>query len=128
LQDIQDELPDTPGNKGSGIGLGKGDGLEADILYYMNLAQSYALPIRKRPLEKSGALYPHNYAPWEAGKPVYDINPWKSFGLAASRVYPLCGKSSGYSRNCARMRSSVFISPKSRDRTALVGAHAKITV
>ncbi len=80
LQDIQDELPNTPGKKGHGMGLGKGDGLEADILYYMNLAQRYALPIRKRPAGKSGSLYPHDFEAWEAGKPFYDIDPWKSFG------------------------------------------------
>jgi hypothetical protein len=80
LQDIQDDLQDSLGKKGQGIGLGKGDDLEADILYYMKLAQKYALPIRKRPMEKSGSLYPHHHLPWEAGKPVYDIDPWKSFG------------------------------------------------
>jgi hypothetical protein len=46
----------------------------------MHLARNYALPIRKRPMAKSGSLYPHHHLPWEAGKPVYDIDPWKSFG------------------------------------------------
>lgn len=80
LQDIQDDLPNTLGEKGQGIGLGKGDGFEADMLYYMHLAQNYALPIRKRPMQKSGSLYPHHHVPWEAGKPFDDIDPWKSFG------------------------------------------------
>ena len=80
LGDIEGDLPDSPGKEGLGIGLGKGDGLEANRLYYMNLAKNYALPIRKRPMQKSGSLYPHHYVPWEAGKPVYDIAPWKSFG------------------------------------------------
>lgn len=80
LQDIQDDLPESLGNKDREIGLGKGDGLEADRFYYMHLARNYALPIRKRPMAKSGSLYPHHHLPWEAGKPVYDIDPWKSFG------------------------------------------------
>jgi hypothetical protein len=81
LQDIQDELSKGFEKKGGRkLGLGKGDGFDSDILYYMKLAQSYALPIRKRPMEKSGSLYPHHHVPWEAGKPFYDIDPWKSFG------------------------------------------------
>lgn len=80
LQDIQDDLSNTLGNKGQGMGLGKGDGFDADMFYYMNLAQNYALPIRKRPVQKSGSLFPHHHVPWEAGKPFYDIDPWKSFG------------------------------------------------
>ncbi len=31
-------------------------------------------------MEKGGSLYPHHDVPWEAGKPFYDIDPWKSFG------------------------------------------------
>jgi hypothetical protein len=80
FQDIQDDLPNTLGKKDQGAGLGKGDGFEADMLYYMHLAQNYTLPIRKRPMQKSGSLYPHHYVPWEAGKPFDDIAPWKSFG------------------------------------------------
>ncbi len=80
LKDIQDDLSDSLKKNGLDIGLGKGDGFDAEILYYMKLAQNHALPIRKRPLEKSGSLYPHHHAPWEAGKPFYDIDPWKSFG------------------------------------------------
>jgi hypothetical protein len=80
LQDIQDDLSNALGKKGQEMGMGKGDRLDADILYYMKLAQNYALPIRKRLMEKSGSLYPHHHVPWEAGKPFNDIDPWKSFG------------------------------------------------
>ncbi len=38
LQDIQDDLPDMVRQKGQGIGPGKSNGFEADILFYMNLA------------------------------------------------------------------------------------------
>ncbi len=80
LQDIQEEVSNGLGKKGQGMGLGKGAGFDTDILYYMKLAQDFALPIRKRAMEKSGSLYPHHHVPWEAGKPFHDIDPWKSFG------------------------------------------------
>lgn len=80
FQDIQKDISNVLGKKGQGMGLGKGNSLDVEILYYMNLAQKYALPIRKRLIEKSGSLYPHHHVPWEVGKPFNDIDPWKSFG------------------------------------------------
>jgi hypothetical protein len=80
LQDIQDDLAKARDKQGQAMGLGKGSRVEANILYYMKLAQNYALPVRKRPMAKSGSLYPHHHVPWEAGKPFIDIDPWKSYG------------------------------------------------
>jgi hypothetical protein len=80
LEDIQDDISDALGEMGQRIGFGKGESIDADMLYYMKLAQNYALPVRKRPIQKSGSLYPHHHVPWEAGKPIYNIDPWKSFG------------------------------------------------
>ena len=80
VQDIQDDLERARGQDRGEIGLGKGNGIDVDALYYMKLAQHYALPVRKRPMEKSGTLYPHHHVSWEAGKPFHDIDPWKSFG------------------------------------------------
>ncbi len=80
LQDIQGDLSRALRKKGRDIRLGEGDDTDADMLFYMKLAQNYALPIRKRPMEKSGCLSPHQHVPWEVGNPVYDIDPWKSFG------------------------------------------------
>jgi hypothetical protein len=62
------------------MGLGPGRSLDADILYYMKLADNYLLPIRKTPMENSGSLYPHHHVPWEVGSPYQDIDPWTSFG------------------------------------------------
>jgi hypothetical protein len=84
FQDIQKEISKVRGENGQAIGLGKGDGHCADRLFYMKLARNYALPVRQRPLEKSGSLYPHHHVPWEAGKPFYDIDPWKSLGKIMS--------------------------------------------
>jgi hypothetical protein len=62
------------------MGVGRGRPLDADMLYYMKLADNYLLPIRKKPMKKTGSLYPHHHVPWEAGKPYQDIDPWTSFG------------------------------------------------
>ncbi|MBT4267443.1 MAG: VWA domain-containing protein [Deltaproteobacteria bacterium] len=80
LEDIEEEIPSSLKKKGKQMGFGKGVGLDGDVLYYMKLAQNYALPIQKRPLERSGSLYPHNHIPWEVGQPFHDIDPFKSFG------------------------------------------------
>lgn len=80
LQDIQEDLSNALGKEARAMGLGKGGSVDADRLFYMKLAQNYALPVRKRLMEKSGSLYPHHHVPWEAGRPFYDIDPWKSFG------------------------------------------------
>ncbi|MDY6879205.1 MAG: hypothetical protein V2J25_02585 [Desulfatiglans sp.] len=62
------------------MGRGKGKGLDADILYYMKLAESYHMPIKKLPMKKSGNLHPHSHLPWEIGSPVQEIDVWTSFG------------------------------------------------
>lgn len=80
LRDIQEDVSDAFGKICEGIGFGNGGSIDADILYYMKRAQKYALPIRKRPMQKSGSLYPHHHVPWEAGRPIYNIDAWKSFG------------------------------------------------
>jgi len=80
VQDLEDEILDAMKPNERGMGLGAGNGLDADVLYYMKLAENYALPVRKTPMEKSGALYPHHHAPWEVGRPFQDIDPWTSFG------------------------------------------------
>ncbi len=63
-----------------GMGLGLGSSFQADILYYMRLAENYSLPMRPAPMKKTGSLYPHQHLPWELGRPYQDIDPWASFG------------------------------------------------
>jgi hypothetical protein len=63
-----------------GAGQGEGPGIDAEVLYYMQLAQNYRLPIRGVPLARSGVLEPYSHAPWEASQPVQDIDIWTSFG------------------------------------------------
>lgn len=80
VQDFEDEILQATQAGGEAMGLGPGQGLDADTIYYMKLAENYLLPIRKLPMEKSGSLYPHHHTPWEVGKPYQEIDPWTSFG------------------------------------------------
>jgi hypothetical protein len=80
FQDLKADLLEVPGLGEIAMGLGPGRSVDADLLYYMKLAQNYTLPIRKRPVEKSGSLYPDRHVPWEVGRPYQDIDPWTSFG------------------------------------------------
>jgi hypothetical protein len=54
--------------------------IDADTLYYMQLAQGYHLPLRGVPMARSGAMDPYSHRPWELSKPVQDIDIWTSFG------------------------------------------------
>lgn len=80
LEDVEEEISQVIQTKGKQMGFGKGSRLDGDALYYMKLAQNYALHIQKRPMERSGALYPYNHVPWEVGQPFHDIDPFKSYG------------------------------------------------
>ncbi|GIX46276.1 MAG: hypothetical protein KatS3mg131_0487 [Candidatus Tectimicrobiota bacterium] len=65
---------------GYGGGEGEGRRVDADALYYMALAQNYRLPVCSLPATGSGTLDPYSHAPWEASKPVQDLDVWTSFG------------------------------------------------
>lgn len=80
VEDFGEELLDSTEPNDMGMGLGPGQAFDADVLYYMKLAENYSLPICTVPSKKSGSLYPHHHTPWEAGKPFQDIDPWTSFG------------------------------------------------
>ena len=80
VEDFEEELQEAALDKDTGMGLGGGSALDANLLYYMKLAENYALPVRKMPMEKSGSRYPYGHSPWEVGKPFRDIDPWTSLG------------------------------------------------
>jgi len=80
VKDFEKELQEALKSARGMMGLGSGNSFDADILYYMKLAENYSLPVRKTPMEKSGALYPHHHTPWEVGSPYQDVDPWTSFG------------------------------------------------
>ena len=98
LNDFEDEFVKGDMNAEQAMGLGSGRSSDANILYYMKLAENYLLPIRRTPMEKSGSLYPHHHVPWEVGKPYHDIDPWTSFG----KIMP------GITQTWQRHEGSVF--------------------
>lgn len=80
VEDFREELKAAGQLPEPGMGRGRGVPKDADLLYYMQRARLYRLPIRTVPMEKVGGLHPHSHAPWELGRPVQDIDIWTSFG------------------------------------------------
>jgi hypothetical protein len=98
VEDFDDDLLDALQSRDDAMGLGQGRGIDADIFYYMNLADKHALPVRKAPMKKSGALYPHQHTPWEVSGPFQDIDLWTSFG----KILP------GITQTWKRLEGEVF--------------------
>ena len=80
FEDIQNDLQASGLCDLEGMGYGKGCPVDANWLYYMKLAENYALPVKKIPMRDSGNLHPHSHRPWEVGQPVREVDPWSSFG------------------------------------------------
>lgn len=80
FEDLQSELEVPNYDTGEGMGHGAGRPVDANRLYYMKLAENYALPLRKMPMRGSGHLHPHSHRPWEICQPFQDLDPWCSFG------------------------------------------------
>ena len=67
VEDFSEELKEAGYGMEGGMGRGRGMPLDADVLFYMKLAENYSLPLKKVPIEKKGSLHPHSHSPWEAG-------------------------------------------------------------
>jgi hypothetical protein len=80
FEDFKDELKDVGYGMEGGMGRGERAPLDADLIYYMKLAENYSIPIKKVPMEKRGFLNPHSHCPWEIGRPFQDVDVWTSFG------------------------------------------------
>lgn len=80
IEDFEGELKELGYGAEGGMGRGRGGLIDADVLYYMKLAENYSIPLRKTSLEKRGYMHPYSHRPWEVGKPVQDIDIWTSFG------------------------------------------------
>ncbi len=80
VEDFSEELKETGYGSEGGMGRGKGVSIDADVLFYMKLAENYAVPVRKLLLERRGVLHPHSHSPWEVGGPIQDVDIWTSFG------------------------------------------------
>ncbi len=98
VDDFSDELKEAGYGMEGGMGRGRGAAIDADILFYMKLAESYSLPLRKVPLEKKGYLHPHSHSPWEVGSPFQDMDIWTSFGKIMPGITQIWKKREGKGR------------------------------
>ena len=94
VEDFKGEL-DEKGYASGGMGRGKANPIDANLLYYMKLAENYTLPVRKLPIKKTGDLHPHSHKPWELGKPFADIDIWTSFGKIMPGITQIWTKREG---------------------------------
>jgi hypothetical protein len=101
VDDFSEDLKAAGYGLEGGMGRGQGSPLDGDILFYMKLAENYALPLRKTPMEKKGTLHPHSHSPWEVGSPFQDIDVWTSFGKVMPGVTQIWKKREGKGRGKA---------------------------
>ena len=52
VEDFSDELKEAGYGMEGGMGRGRGAPLDADVLFYMKLAENYSIPLKKLPLER----------------------------------------------------------------------------
>src|SRR4030066_1028810 len=113
------------------MGRGQGAPIDADILFYMKLAESYSIPLRKVPLEKKGYLHRHSHSPWEVGSPFQDMDIWTSFGKIMPGITQIWKKREGKGRgkiegtpDCliAIVSSGSMINPRKNLSYAVLGA------
>jgi hypothetical protein len=98
IDDFSEDFKEAGYGMEGGMGRGHGSPLDAEILFYMKLAENYALPIRKIPVEEQGTLHPHSHSPWEIGSPFQDIDIWTSFGKIMPGVTQTWKKREGKGR------------------------------
>ena len=98
VEDLVDELKEAGYSMEGGMGRGRGTPLDADVLFYMKLAESYSLPVRKTIVEKKGTLHPHSHWPWEVGSPYHDVDVWTSFGKIMPGITQIWKKREGKGR------------------------------
>jgi len=98
VEDFSEELKEAGYGMEGGMGRGRGAAIDADILFYMKLAESYSIPLRKVPMEKKGYLHPHSHSPWEVGSPFQDMDIWTSFGKIMPGITQIWKKREGEGR------------------------------
>ena len=62
VEDFSDELKGAGYGMEGGMGRGQGNPFDADVLFYMKLAENYSIPLKKFPLEEKGSLHPHSHS------------------------------------------------------------------
>ncbi|MBM4305458.1 MAG: VWA domain-containing protein [Deltaproteobacteria bacterium] len=98
VEDFSTELKELGYGIEGGMGRGRGAHIDADILFYMKLAEHYSIPVKRLPLEKTGALHPHSHTPWEVGLPYQDIDLWTSLGKIMPGITQTWKKKEGKGR------------------------------
>ena len=98
VDDFSDELNGAGYGMEGGMGRGQGNPIDADVLFYMKLAENYSIPIKKSPLEENGSLHPHSHCPWEIGAPFQDVDIWTSFGKIMPGMTQIWTKREGKGR------------------------------
>jgi hypothetical protein len=98
VEDLADELKEAGYSMEGGMGRGRGSPLDADVLFYMKLAENYSLPVRKTIVDKKGSLHPHSHSPWEIGSPYHDVDVWTSFGKIMPGITQIWKKREGKGR------------------------------
>jgi len=98
VEDFSEELKEMGYGMEGGMGRGRGNPIDADILFYMKLAETYSIPIKKVKTEEKGSLHPHSHSPWEIGSPFQDVDPWTSFGKIMPGITQIWKKKEGKGR------------------------------
>jgi hypothetical protein len=98
VEDFSEELKEAGYDMEGGMGRGPGSPIDADILFYMKLAESYSIPLKKIPIEEKGSLHPHSHSPWEVGSPFQDVDIWTSFGKIMPGITQIWKKKEGKGR------------------------------
>ncbi len=98
VDDFSDDLKEAGYGMEGGMGRGRGAPIDADVLFYMKLAENYSIPLKKVPLEEKGTLHPHSHSPWEVGSPFQDVDVWTSFGKILPGVTQIWKKKEGKGR------------------------------
>jgi hypothetical protein len=98
VEDFSEELKEVGYGMEGGMGRGRGAPIDADILFYMKLAENYSIPLKKIPQEEKGSLHPHSHSPWEVGSPFQDVDIWTSFGKIMPGITQIWRKREGKGR------------------------------
>ena len=98
IGDFSDELKEAGYAMEGGMGRGRVAPIDADVLFYMKLAENYSIPLKKLPLEEKGSLHPHSHSPWEVGSPFQDVDIWTSFGKVMPGLTQIWKKKEGKGR------------------------------
>jgi len=98
VDDFSDELKGAGYGMEGGMGRGQGNPIDADVLFYMKLAENYSIPLKKLPLNEKGSLHPHAHSPWEIGSPYQDVDIWTSFGKIMPGITQVWTKKEGKGR------------------------------